>query len=732
MRIGIITSGGDAPGMNAAIRAITRCAIDKGMEVIGIHEGWQGVVDGSEQFQPLTWRDVGGILQLGGTILGTARSEVFRSKEGRRKAVGNLVNAGIEAMAVIGGDGSLTGGLLLYQEWEEHLQALAAAGVIPPEKAANPTPLRIVGLPGSIDNDQYGTDMAIGADTALNTVVEAVDKLKSTAGAHQRAFVVEVMGRRSGYLALMGAVASGSDWVLIPEEEMDARWHYKMIEALGRGRAAGRRQDVILLAEGARHSDGLPIKAETITEIVKTRAGVDARVTVLGHVQRGGSPSAFDRILASRLGQAAVEYLAGPDPTPVMVGLVHNQPAATPLTEMVAKSQAINVEMDQGHFQAALELRGRSFLDSFEMFKTLARAEPKQALAGKGRILLLTGGPDAPGMNAILRTALRMARNVGQDVVGARYGFGGLARGDIWDLNWMTVHGWINRGGSELGAVRHELTEEEIAQMAEQIKAWDIRGMIAVGGLSTYLQAQKIMAAREQYRALRIPMILVPATIDNNLPGTEITIGADTALNNIVDAIDKIKYTAGAAHRAFIVEVMGRQCGYLALAAGLATGAEMELLNEDGITLDSLRHDIETLRQGFAQGKKLGIVIISEGASPHYDTEFVRRIMEAESGGQFEVRQTILGHLQRGGAPTAFDRVQGSRLGAHAARQIMQDIESGNTDINVIGIERRGVAVTPYKEAMMEMDWVCGRPKEQSFMNWRNLVDTLAKPDPVA
>ncbi|OQA38319.1 MAG: 6-phosphofructokinase [Chloroflexi bacterium ADurb.Bin325] len=595
----------------------------------------------------------------------------------------------------------------------------------------DPAPFRIVGLPGSIDNDQYGTDMAIGADTALNTVVEAIDKLKSTAGAHQRAFVVEVMGRRSGYLALMGAVASGSDWVLIPEEEMDARWHYKMIEALGRGRAAGRRQDVILLAEGARHSDGLPIKAETLTEIIKTRTGVDARVTVLGHVQRGGSPSAFDRILAARLGQAAVEYLAGPDPTPVMVGLVHNQPAATPLSEMSSKSQAVNDEIDQGHFQAALKLRGRSFLDSFEMFKTLARAEPKQALTDRGRILLLTGGPDAPGMNAILRTALRMARDVGQDVVGARYGFGGLARGDIWDLNWMAVHGWINRGGSELGAIRHDLTDEEIAQMADQIKAWDIRGMIAVGGLSTYLQVQKIMEAREQYRALRIPMILVPATIDNNLPGTEITIGADTALNNIVDAIDKIKYTAGAAHRAFIVEVMGRQCGYLALAAGLATGAEMELLNEDGITLDSLRRDIGTLRQGFAQGKKLGIVIISEGASPYYDTEFVRRIMEAESGGQFEVRQTILGHLQRGGTPTAFDRVQGSRLGAHAARQIMQDIEAGNTDINVIGIERRGVAVTPYKEAMLMMDWESGRPKEQSFLAWRGLVDTLAKPDPV-
>lgn len=730
MRIGIITSGGDAPGMNAAIRAITRCAIDKGMEVIGIHEGWQGVVDGSEQFQPLTWRDVGGILQLGGTILGTARSEVFRSKEGRRKAVGNLVNAGIEAMAVIGGDGSLTGGLLLYQEWEEHLQALAAAGVIPPEKAANPTPLRIVGLPGSIDNDQYGTDMAIGADTALNTVVEAVDKLKSTAGAHQRAFVVEVMGRRSGYLALMGAVASGSDWVLIPEEEMDARWHYKMIEALGRGRAAGRRQDVILLAEGARHSDGLPIKAETITEIVKTRAGVDARVTVLGHVQRGGSPSAFDRILASRLGQAAVEYLAGPDPTPVMVGLVHNQPAATPLTEMVAKSQAINVEMDQGHFQAALELRGRSFLDSFEMFKTLARAEPKQALAGKGRILLLTGGPDAPGMNAILRTALRMARNVGQDVVGARYGFGGLARGDVVDIGWMDVQNWINLGGSELGAIRHEITPDEIGQIAEQIRKWDLRGFIAVGGMETYKQVRKLIAAREEHPELRIPIICVPATVDNNLPGTEVTIGADTALRNIVDAIDKIKYTAGAAHRAFIVEVFGRRCGYLAMTGAMASGAEMEILAEDGVNLEMLQKDIAILRQGFAAGKKMGIIVMAEDASPYYDSDFVRRIMEAEAQGAFQVQTTILGHLQRGGVPTAFDRIQGSRLGAFAAKKILEEIEAGSDGVHVIGIQRRGVVATPYDEAMEGFDWENERPKEQAFMRWRSLADVLAKPAP--
>lgn len=730
MRIGIITSGGDAPGMNAAIRAVTRCALDRGIEVIGIHEGWQGVVDGGDKFEVFNWRSVGGILQLGGTILGTARSEDFRKVEGRRKAARNLVNAGINGLVVIGGDGSLTGALILYQEWADHLRALAAEGAIPAEKAENPAPFRIVGLPGSIDNDQYGTDMSIGADTALNTIVEAVDKLKSTADSHQRTFVVEVMGRRCGYLALMGAVATGADWVLIPEEEMDARWHFRMVEALKSGRAAGRRHDVIIFAEGARHSDGLPIKAETITEILKNRLGIEARVTVLGHVQRGGSPTAFERILASRLGAAAVDYIAGPDPTPVMIGLKNNEPSATPLDEVVAKSQAVNTEIDHGNFEQALQLRGRSFLDSLELLKTLTRAQPKLERVDRGRIAIMTGGPDAPGMNAIVRTALRITRNEGQDVVGARYGFGGLAQGDVWDLGWMDVQNWINLGGSELGAIRHELTEEEIARIAQQIKTWDLRGFIAVGGMETYKQVRKLIAAREKHRELRIPIICVPATIDNNLPGTEICIGADTALNNIVDAIDKIKYTAGAAHRAFVVEVMGRKCGFLALAAGIASGAEMELLPEDGIHLDSLRRDIETLRRGFAGGKKLGIVIISENASPYYNTDFVRRIMEAEAEGAFEVRQTILGHLQRGGAPTAFDRIQGSRLGAHAARQLLADIAAGRADVNVIGIQKRGVVVTPYEEAMAGFDWENERPKEQAFLQWRKLADTLAKPGP--
>ena len=729
-RIGVFTSGGDAPGMNATIRAVTRCALDKGMEVVGIHEGWQGVVNGGASFEPFNWRSVGGILQLGGTILGTARSDAFRTLPGRRQAARNLIEAQIDGLVVIGGDGSLTGALALYQEWPEHVRALAMEGVIPADRAAAVGPLRIAGLPGSIDNDQYGTDMSIGADTALNTIVSAIDRLNSTADSHQRTFIVEVMGRRCGYLALMGAMATGSNWVLIPEEEMDPRWHFTMVEALKRGRTAGRRHDVIILAEGARHPDGLPIRAETIQEVLRTRLGAEARVTVLGHVQRGGAPSAFDRVLASRLGEAAVDYLHGRDATPVMIGLLNNRPAATSLAEVVSKSQAINAEIDQGHFETALELRGRSFLDSLSLFGTLARAEPKEELIDRGRIAIMTGGPDAPGMNAILRTALRIAMDEGQDVVGVRYGFGGLARGDIIDLKWMDVQRWINLGGSELGAIRHELKPEEVPGIVQAIKEWDIRGFVAVGGLVTYEQVANLVSYRDRYPELCIPMICVPATIDNNLPGTEVTIGADTAVNNIVDAIDKIKYTAGAAHRAFLVEVMGRRCGYLALMSGTASGAEMELLPEDGFTLETLLRDTDQLREGFRRGKKLGIVIISEGTSPHYDTDFVRCVMEGESNGAFEVRVAILGHLQRGGAPSAFDRIQGSRLGAAATKRIMADIAAGCDDVNVIGIERRGVAITPLAEAMAQMDWGNGRPREQAFLLWRQLADTLAKPGP--
>ncbi|MCB0050429.1 MAG: 6-phosphofructokinase [Caldilinea sp.] len=241
-RIGVFTSGGDAQGMNAALRAVVRAGLDRGAEVFAIYEGYQGLVNGGDYIRPIGWNAVGGILQMGGTIIGTARSAEFRTREGRVRAAYNLIKNGIDGLVVIGGDGSLTGADVLRSEWPGILDELRQDGQIDEDEYARYPHLAIVGLVGSIDNDMWGTDITIGADSALHRITYAVDCISSTAASHQRAFVVEVMGRNSGYLALMSALATGADWALIPESPPDVEnWEDKMCEVLSAERKAGRR-----------------------------------------------------------------------------------------------------------------------------------------------------------------------------------------------------------------------------------------------------------------------------------------------------------------------------------------------------------------------------------------------------------------------------------------------------------------------------------------------------------
>ncbi len=306
-RIGVLTSGGDAPGMNTAVRATVRAALHQGFEVIGIERGYAGMLEKS--FQPLNSHDVGNIMQRGGTMLGTARSELFKTPEGRAHAYANLKEAGIEALVIIGGNGSLAGGLEL-------------------EKMGMP----VVGIPGSIDNDLYGTSMAIGVDTSLNTILEAVDKIKDTAASHQRAFVVEVMGRHSGYLALMSSLASGAEMAVIPEVETNL---VEIGEKMERAFARGKSHFIVIVAEGA------TLKTQPIYNYLCELDHYEVRITILGHLQRGGAPSAYDRILASYLGSEAVECLLE-GVSGVMVGQLDGQLTRTPLEQVVKRTSAVN------------------------------------------------------------------------------------------------------------------------------------------------------------------------------------------------------------------------------------------------------------------------------------------------------------------------------------------------------------------------------------------------------
>ncbi len=311
--IGVLTSGGDAPGMNACIRAVTRSAIYNGMKVIGIYRGYEGLLHG--EFKELTTESVSNTIQRGGTILKTARSKDFMTPEGRKQAYDNLVANGIDALIVIGGNGSLTGAQDLAREYD----------------------FPVIGLPGTIDNDLYGTDSTIGYDTALNTIVECVDKLRDTATSHDRIFFVEVMGRDAGFLAQNSAIASGAEAAIIPEDQTDVD---QLEQFISRGFRKSKNSSIVIVSESPKDG-GAMYYADRVR---KEYPQYDVRVTILGHLQRGGTPSAFDRILASRLGYASIEAIKEGQRN-VMVGISNDQITYVPIDRAVKKDKPIDREL---------------------------------------------------------------------------------------------------------------------------------------------------------------------------------------------------------------------------------------------------------------------------------------------------------------------------------------------------------------------------------------------------
>ncbi len=311
--VGILTSGGDAPAMNAAIRAVTRTAIYHGMEVKGIMRGYKGLISG--EIIPFRTQNVSNIIQQGGTILKTARSKEFETEEGRRVAFENMKKEDIDALVVIGGDGSLTGARIFAAEYD----------------------IPIVGLPGTIDNDLFGTDTTIGYDTALNTIIQAVDKIRDTASSHERLFFIEVMGRNAGFLALNGAIATGAEAAIIPEiaTEVD-----QLAELIQNGFRKSKNSSIVLVAESELTGGALGLADRVKKEFPE----YDVRVTILGHIQRGGSPTASDRILASRMGEAAINALLDGQRN-VMVGIQNEELVYVPFTKAIRKDKPINRDL---------------------------------------------------------------------------------------------------------------------------------------------------------------------------------------------------------------------------------------------------------------------------------------------------------------------------------------------------------------------------------------------------
>ncbi|MCF8254100.1 MAG: 6-phosphofructokinase [Bacteroidia bacterium] len=314
-KIGVFTSGGDSPGMNACVRAVVRTAISNDVEVVGIMQGYKGMIEGGDNFTALTSRSVGNIIQRGGTILKSSRSKAFMTPVGRKMAYENLVDQGIEGIVCIGGNGTFTGAEIFYNEYG----------------------IPSIGAPGTIDNDLYGTDLTIGFDTAINTAVDAIDKIRDTADSHGRVFFIEVMGRDAGFIALAATIAGGAEMVLLPEVKEE---HTVLIDFFRSRNETKKSFSIVVVAEGNFEGGAQAISSMLNKEI----PGFESRVVILGHIQRGGSPTAYDRVLASKLGYGAVNALLAGEKNK-MVGLIDNKIRLTPFIDSITMKKDLNADM---------------------------------------------------------------------------------------------------------------------------------------------------------------------------------------------------------------------------------------------------------------------------------------------------------------------------------------------------------------------------------------------------
>ncbi|XP_074181145.1 ATP-dependent 6-phosphofructokinase, platelet type isoform X3 [Rhinolophus sinicus] len=788
--IGVLTSGGDAQGMNAAVRAVVRMGIYVGAKVYFIYEGYQGLVDGGSNIVEADWESVSSILQVGGTIIGSARCKAFRTREGRLSAAYNLVKLGITNLCVIGGDGSLTGANIFREEWSGLLDELAQNGKIDKQDVEKHAHLNVVGMVGSIDNDFCGTDMTIGTDSALHRIIEVVDAIMTTAQSHQRTFVLEVMGRHCGYLALVSGLACGADWVFLPESPPEEGWQETMCIKLSENRARKKRLNIIIVAEGAIDTQNKPITSEQIKELVVTQLGYDTRVTILGHVQRGGTPSAFDRILASRMGVEAVVALlqATPETPACVVSLSGNQAVRVPLVECVQMTQDVQKAMDERRFKEAVQLRGRSFEGNLNTYKLLAIKKPDSQIQKSGcNVGIVNVGAPAAGMNAAVRSAVRMGISSGHRMLAVYDGFEGFAKGQIKEIGWSDVGGWTGQGGSILGTKR-TLPGKYLEEIAAQMHAHSINALLIIGGFEAYLGLLELLAARQKHEEFCVPMVMVPATVSNNVPGSDFSIGADTALNTITDAFessvmfaeargshqelcvpicvlpatisnsvpgtelslgsdtainavvetcDRIKQSAsGTKRRVFIIETMGGYCGYLANMGALAAGADAAYIFEEPFDIRDLQANVEHLTEKMKTTIQRGLVLRNESCSENYTTDFIYQLYSEEGKGVFDCRKNVLGHMQQGGAPSPFDRNFGTKISARAMQWLTTKLKEAQgkgkrfvTDdsICVLGICKRNLLFQPVAELKKETDFEHRIPKEQWWLKLRPLMKILAK-----
>ncbi|KAF7909355.1 uncharacterized protein EAF01_003073 [Botrytis porri] len=756
-RVAIMTSGGDSPGMNGVVRACVRMAIYKGCEPYCIYEGYEGLVQGGRLIKKMGWEDVRGWQSEGGTLIGTARCMAFYERPGRLQAAKNMVLNGIDALIICGGDGSLTGADKFRAEWPGLIKELIEKKELSEQQVAPFKHLNIVGLVGSIDNDMSGTDATIGCFSALGKICEMVDYIEQTASSHSRAFVIEVMGRHCGWLALMAGVATGADFVFIPEKPRADNWKEEMHKVIQKHRQLGKRKTIVIVAEGAHDQGGNKISPEMIKDLLADKNGLalDTRISTLGHVQRGGSACAYDRYLSTLQGIEAVNAVldATPETVTPFIAINENKITRKPLVQSVIDTQEVAKAIEAKDFERAMSLRDTEFSDFYDSYMTTTATDlnNEMRLPDKKhmRIAIVHVGAPAGGVNAATRAAVAYCLTRGHTPIAIHNGFAGFARhhqdnpGSVREFDWLEVDGWASKGGSEIGMNRELPSESGMPLIASLFEKFKIDGLLIIGGFEGFHALSELRQARETYSSLCIPMTLLPATISNNVPGTEYSIGSDTCLNELVRYCDTIKQSASASRRrVFVIETQGGRSGYVATMAGLAVGASAVYTPEEGVSIGMLAADIAHLKEVFekdsGQSRAGRLILINEKASKVYHAKLIADMIREEAADRFESRDSIPGHVQQGGTPSPMDRTRAVRLAIKCIEHLEQYEDRTDKKIiedkqssTVIGIKGAQVVFSSMVDVEEnETDWANRRPKAEFWLDLKGFVDILAgRPD---
>jgi 6-phosphofructokinase 1 len=493
-------------------------AIHNNCEAFAIYEGYDGLVKGGDMIKEMHWEDVRGFLSEGGTLIGTARCMEFMKREGRRTAAKNMIIKGIDALIICGGDGSLTGADKFRAEWPELLSELVQEKLLTQEQVEPFKHLNIVGLVGSIDNDLSMTDATIGCYTSLGRICEAIDSVDTTAVSHQRAFVIEVMGRHCGWLALSAGVATGADFVFTPENPPSDGWPEQMCKQIKKQRQMGKRKTIVVVAEGAIDRNLNKITSQQVKDILSEEAGLDTRVTTLGHVQRGGTPCAYDRMLSTLQGAEAVKAVleATPDTPSPVICMQENKIVRRPLLEAVAQTKEVAVAIANKDFQKAMQLRDTEFEQQYQAYQiTTAQDQPDLLLPEnkRMRVGIIHVGAPAGGMNAATRAAVAHCLARGHTPIALHNGFPGIIRhhsdeplGAVRDIKWIDAETWASKGGSEIGTNRG-LPSEDLETVSYVFKKFNIQALFVVGGFEAFTAVSELRKAREYYKSFKIPMV---------------------------------------------------------------------------------------------------------------------------------------------------------------------------------------------------------------------------------